>query len=44
LRALLARDYHRIHFAGADGAECFLGFGQAGAEPGEFAGRLEFTL
>ena len=39
LRALLARDHHRIHFAAADGAERFLRFGQAGAELGEFAGR-----
>ena len=35
LRALLARDHHRIHFAGANGAERFLRFGQAGAELGE---------
>ena len=39
LRALFARDHHRIHFAGADGAERFLRFGQAGAELGELAGR-----
>ena len=39
LRALLARDHHRIHFAAADGAERFLRFGQARAEFGEFAGR-----
>ena len=39
LRALFARDHHRIHFAGADGAERFLGFGHAGAEPGEFTGQ-----
>ena len=38
LRAFLARDHHRIHLAGADGAERFLGVGQAGAEFGEFAG------
>ena len=38
LRALFARDHHRIHFAGADGAERFLRFGQAGAELGELAG------
>jgi hypothetical protein len=44
LRAFFARDHHRIHFSAADGAERFLGFGQAGAEPGEFAGWLEFTL
>ena len=39
LRAFLARDHHRIHFAAADGAERFLRFGQARAELGEFAGR-----
>src|ERR1700693_4695673 len=38
LRALFASDHHRINLAGADGAERFLGFGQADTEFLEFAG------
>ncbi len=38
LRALLARADDGIHFSVADGAEGFLGFGQASAESGKLAG------
>jgi hypothetical protein len=38
LRALVARDHHRIHFAAANGAERFLRFCQARAEPAQAIG------
>jgi hypothetical protein len=41
LGAFFARDHHRIHLAGADGAKRFLGVGQAGAKFGELAGWRE---
>ena len=44
LGAFFARDHHRVHLAGADGAEGFLGVGEAGAELGKFAGRSATSL